>query len=115
MLSDGPQDRRRGSIVKAKRDGLGEKAGQHRPIMLDVMVAVLLDANPNAWSTRDCSDAMETCGLATDQQRQDFKRGYVAGFLASIGVDRRTMTFNRTRPKQASKRKATRKEGGRMK
>lgn len=61
--------------------------------MLDVMVSVFMGDNPDSWATQDAEDAMRECDVVDPMERANFKRGYVAGFLASIGIDRRTMKF----------------------
>ncbi len=80
---------------KTKRVGDTMKpfVGADRPPMLDSMVSVFIDSNPTAATSRDCADAMFDCGIYGHFGQLDFKRGYVAGFLYSIGIDRRTMKF----------------------
>jgi len=74
-------------------DKLRPIVGDKRPHVLDVMVSVFMDENRRAWTTRDAEEAMNGCGIADAGSRLNFNRGYVAGFLASIGIDRRSMKF----------------------
>ena len=74
-------------------DKLRPIVGDHRPHVLDVMVSVFMDENRSAWTTKDAEQAALDCGITDAGSQLNFKRGYVAGFLASIGIDRRTMKF----------------------
>ena len=74
-------------------DKLRPIVGDHRPHILDVMVSMFMDEQPHKWTSRDAAEAIRDCGIADAGSQLNFKRGYVAGFLASIGIDRRTMKF----------------------